>query len=181
MLTKSQDFGQVAASLWLRLTSLFQRSLESGEDVCSSNSFLGRSVCSSTWRQSEVLRGPDPSRETPSGRPLVPIPPFCLCGCLGNNSWGMGGSPDGQRGNRRSFMYSICLYVSCPPSSAPNPPRASSSHRQMPLNNTPPHTHTLLGALFSQLASCQARELLVLCHHVLQARWYLSTSADMLL
>lgn len=138
MLTKSQDFGQMAASLWLRLTSLFQRSLESGEDVCSSNSFLGRSVWSSTWRKPEVLRGPDPSRETPSGRPLVLIPPFCLCDCLGNNSWGMGGSPDGQGGNRRSFMYSICLYVSSLPSSAPNPPRASSSHRQMPLNNTPP-------------------------------------------
>lgn len=77
-------------------------------------------------------------------------------------------------------MYSICLCVPCPPSSAPNPPRASSSHRQMPLNNTL-HPITLLGALFSQLASCQAHELLVLCHHVLRARWYLSTSAAILL
>lgn len=40
---------------------------------------------------------------------------------------------------------------------------------------------TLLGALFSQLASCLVHELLVLCHHVLQARWDLPTSAARLL
>jgi hypothetical protein len=83
----------------------------------------------------------------------------------------------------QSFTHSICLCVPSSPSSV-SPRRLSATPLglQFPWTDAFQHAHphpTPLGALFSQLDSCQAHELVVLCHHMTYSRWYLSTSAAM--